>query len=275
MSTTCQQKKGISAQKSTATTFLRTKAQHYLQPLEEKLLGQIDKRLVATFASLFASILLLRNSKMGLLLSELGSYIAGYAHAPAGTKRLSNLLRCKKWDASLIDEFFFKRTQERITQLLDTQKRPLLLWDDSRLEKPESWFVEGLCSVESSKGKRLTKIKKGFYKPPTARICVPGFQWTGVLLSALGEVPSVCQMSWWTSRGKYKEVGSNIMFRMLKKLQACLAQPLLHVLDGTGHPAGLCQCLDHRVRAVSDCGSGQEKPSATDVSANLCSDQNG
>lgn len=52
-----------------------------------------------------------------------------------------------------------------------------------------------------------------------------------MLLSALGEVPSVCQMSWWTTRGKYQEVGTNIMFRMLKKLQAGLAQPLLHVLD--------------------------------------------
>ncbi|MGM9509421.1 transposase [Larkinella sp. GY13] len=231
MSTTCQQKKGIPAQKSTAACFLRTKIQHYLQPLHQSLLDRIDKRLVATFSTLFSSILLLRNSKMGLLLSELGSYIAGYAHAPAGTKRISNLLRCKKWDASLIDDFFFKRTQERITQLLGAHKRPLLLWDDSRLEKPESWFVEGLCSVESSKAKRLTKIKKGFFKPPSARICVPGFQWTGVLLSALGEVPSVVQMSWWTTRGKYKEVGTNIMYRMLRKLQASLTQPVLHVLD--------------------------------------------
>ena len=82
MSTTCQQKKGISTPKSTATGFGLYKAQHYLQPLEEKLLTQIDKRLVATFATLFTSILLFRNSKMGLLLSELGSYITGYAHAP-------------------------------------------------------------------------------------------------------------------------------------------------------------------------------------------------
>ena len=231
MSTTYQQNTDIPAPKSTAAVFLQAKAQHYLQPLNENLLSQLDKRLVATFSTLFTSILLLRNSKMGLLLSELGSYITGYAHAPAGTKRLSNLLRSKKWDASLIDDFFFKRTQERITHLLEANKRPLLLWDDSRLEKPESWFIEGLCSVESSKAKRLTKIKKGFFKPPSARICVPGFQWTGVLLSALGEVPSVCQMSWWTTRGKHKEVGTNIMYRMLKKLQACLPQTLLHVLD--------------------------------------------
>jgi len=231
MSKTCQQKKNICSPKSTSTAFLEAKAQHYLRPLEAKLLGQIDKRLVATFSTLFRSILLFRNTKMGLLLSELGGYIAGHAHAPAGTKRLSNLLRSNKWSASLVDAFFFALAKQRINQLRTLGKRPLLLWDDSRLEKPESWFVEGLCSVESSKGKRLTKIKKGFFKPPSARICVPGFQWTGVLLSALGEVPSVVQMSWWTTRGKYKEVGTNIMYRMLKALQTSLAESVLHVLD--------------------------------------------
>lgn len=75
------------------------------------------------------------------------------------------------------------------------------------------------------------KIKKGFYKPPTNRLCVPGFHWTAVMLSALGEIPSVCQMSWWTSRGKYKEWASNIMFRMLKKLNLSLKKGVLHVLD--------------------------------------------
>ena len=222
-----------------------TKASRTGTPKPDCRRRQIDKRLVATFATLFTSILLLRNSKMGLLLSELGSYITGYAHAPAGTKRISNLLRCTKWNASLIDDFFFKRTQERINHLLEAHKRPLLLWDDSRLEKPESWFVEGLCAVESSKAKRLTRIKKGFYQPPVSRICVPGFQWTGVLLSALGEVPSVCQMSWWTSRGKHKEVGTNIMFRLLKKLQACLPVGLLHVLDRSYASAWIIEWMCH------------------------------
>lgn len=231
MSKTCHQNTTIHALKSTSVAFLAAKVQQYLRPLEDKLLAQIDKRLVATFSTLFKSILLFRNTKMGLVLSELGGYVAGHGHAPAGTKRISNLLRCQKWSAALVDEFFFAKAIQRINQLQAVGKRPLLLWDDSRLEKPESWFVEGLCSVESSKGKRLTKIKKGFFKPPSARICVPGFQWTGVLLSALGEVPSVVQMSWWTTRGKYKDVGTNIIYRLLKSLQASLTEPVLHVLD--------------------------------------------
>ncbi len=51
------------------------------------------------------------------------------------------------------------------------------------------------------------------------------------MLSGLGQIPSVCQMSWWTTRGKYKEWASNIMFRMLKKLNQSLQKGILHVSD--------------------------------------------
>lgn len=211
--------------------FLLSQSSQYLQSLLNKLDSQIDKRLSRTFFDLFTAILVFRNQKMGLLLSELGGYICGFAHAPAGTKRISNLLRSKKWESKLIDIFLFAKAKERIKDLQTRGLRPLLLWDDSRVEKPESWFAEGLCSVESSKGKRLMKIKRGFYHPPASRICVPGFHWTAILVSALGEIPSVCQMSWWTSRGKYKEYASNIMFRMLRKLNESLIERVLHVLD--------------------------------------------
>ncbi|WP_216824439.1 hypothetical protein [Emticicia sp. TH156] len=211
--------------------FLLCQSNQYLKGILTQLDLQIDKRLSRTFFDLFTAILLFRNQKMGLLLSELGGYICGFAHAPAGTKRISNLLRSKNWESKLIDNFLFAKAKERIKDLQTRGLRPLLLWDDSRIEKPESWFAEGLCSVDSSKGKRLMKVKTGFYHPPANRICVPGFHWTAVLVSALGEVPSVCQMSWWTSRGKYKEWASNIMFRMLRKLNDSLIVRVLHVLD--------------------------------------------
>ena len=167
---------------------------------------------------------------MGLLISELGGWICGFKHAPAGTKRISNLLRSKKWSASIIDDFFWQRTKLRIEQLKQQHKQPLLLWDDSRIEKPESWKCEGLCSVWSSKAKRLTRIKRGYYHS-ISRICVPGFKWTGVFLSHLGGVPSVCQMSWWTTRGKYKEDPDNIIFRLLAKINRQLGRAVVHVLD--------------------------------------------
>lgn len=217
--------------KQGASGFLFRQSHHYLLELQEQLDAQIDKRLVRTFSSLFLVILAFRNRAMGLLLSELGGYLCGFAHAPAGTKRISNLLRSKKWKADLIDDFLFEKTKQRINQLQQKGKRALLLWDDSRIEKPESWFIQGLCSVWSSKGKRLTKIKRGFYRPPASRICVPGFKWTAILLSSLEGTPSVCQMSWWTTRGKFKELGSNIIYRMLKRIDEHIGRVALHVLD--------------------------------------------
>ena len=211
--------------------FLLRQSHTYLDAFQQTLDTHLDKRLVRTFYNLFIAILILRDRSKGLLLSELGGYICGFSKAPAGTKRISNLLRSKKWQSTLIDTFLFNRTKTRIKTLVEQGIRPLMLWDDSRLEKPESWLLEGLCSVYSSKGKRLTKIKRGYYRPPVRRICVPGFKWTGVLLSNLGGIPSVCQMSWWTTRGKHKELGSNIIFRLLEKIQANIDEKILHVLD--------------------------------------------
>lgn len=225
------QNKVSSVLEQKAGHFLLRQCESYLSPLTQILDVQIDRRLVSTFYNLFVTILMFRNRAMGLLLSELGGYICGFDHAPAGTKRISNLLRSKKWISAVIDEFLFNRTKERVEELTKQGKRALLLWDDSRVEKHESWVCEGLCSVWSSKAKRLTRIRPGFFSPPKQRICVPGFQWTGVFLSHLGGVPSVCQMSWWTTRGIFKEDPDNIIWRLLKKISQHLDQPLLHVLD--------------------------------------------
>lgn len=214
-----------------AARFLLHQLDRFTCTLRAQLDAQIDRRLVRTFYDLLVTILIFRERRMGLLLSELGGYICGFNHAPAGTKRISNLLRSKKWSAQLIDNFFFRKTIDRVVELKAQGKRPLLLWDDSRVEKHESWLAEGLCSVLSSKAKRLTRIRRGYYTPPKARICVPGFKWTGVFLSHLGGTPSVCHMQWWTTRGKYKEDPDNIIFRLLRRIKANIEHPLLHVLD--------------------------------------------
>lgn len=215
---------------SGSRAFLLRQAASYLRPIEHRLDKQIDKRLVRTFYDLFIAILIFRHTKMGLLLSELGAYICGPAHAPAGTKRISNLLRSKKWTHQIIDDYLFSRAKERAEQLRQGGQRPLLLWDDSRIEKPESWFIEGLCSVYSTAAQRMMKIKRGFYNPPAGRVCVPGFKWTAVMLSCIGGIPSVCQMSWWTTRGKFKDHGSNIVYYLLKLIHKDLGR-LTHVLD--------------------------------------------
>jgi len=74
-------------------------------------------------------------------------------------------------------------------------------------------------------------MRRGFYLPPKGRICVPGFKWTGVFLSHIGGIPSVCQMSWWTTRGKFKEHPDNIIWRLLKKIKEQVDQQVLHVFD--------------------------------------------
>src|SRR3989441_9238254 len=47
------------------------------------------------------------------------------------------------------------------------EKTRLSIWESSEWEKPESLKVEGLCAVRSSKARRLTHIKPGYYTPPS------------------------------------------------------------------------------------------------------------
>lgn len=51
------------------------------------------------------------------------------------------------------------------------------------------------------------------------------------MLSALGEVPSVFNMTWWTTRGKHKEYGTNIIYRMSRKIHQQIGSIGLHIFD--------------------------------------------
>src|SRR5947209_1681734 len=117
---------------------LRTQLVHFLQPMLESLDAQIDRRLVRTFVRTIDAIIRFRNRPHGLLLSELGGYLLGPEHAPAGTKRLSNLLRSPKWSAQVIEDFLWMRATTHLTDLETSGDEALLLWDESVLEKPES-----------------------------------------------------------------------------------------------------------------------------------------
>ena len=114
-------------------------------PLEEWLDRQVDRRLVRTFFLALAAIVRLRHSRSGLLLSELGAHILSPSQAPAGTKRLSNLLRSPKWSHTLLEKFLWHRADQGLTQLDERGETALAIWDESVLEKPESIALEGLC----------------------------------------------------------------------------------------------------------------------------------
>ena len=88
---------------------------HFLFPLLVELDRRLDKRLVRTFVQLVDVMLTFRDRVNGLLLSELGGYLLSPDHAPAGTKRLSNLLHSAKWSAALIRDYLWQRASEQLT----------------------------------------------------------------------------------------------------------------------------------------------------------------
>lgn len=212
--------------------------QFYISKIEQYLLGwlkdldcHIDKRLVRTFADVFISILCFRNRSFGLVLSELGAFVGHATHAPAGTKRISNLLRSKKWTHHLVEAHLLGLGVKRVKDLKEKGRQVLFLWDDSVVEKPESWFVEGLCAVGSSKAKRLMRIKPGYYKPPAKRVCVPGFEWSSVMMTTLSTIPALVMMRWWTTRGQTCTDRKSVFLQMLKTICKKFKDNVLHVLD--------------------------------------------
>lgn len=203
----------------------------FLSPLLYQLDEVLDKRLVRTFVRAVVAIITFRHSSNGLLLSELGGYIVSPAHAPAGTKRLSNLLRIQRWSYELIEQFLWGRGEVRIAELKQAGEEALLVWDESVLEKADSLALEGLCAVRSSVARGLKRIKRGFYSPPSAPIFVPGMQWVGVLVMGMRGAPEVAAMRWWTSRG---ELASDKRTEEEKLLAECArrwGRNVLHVWD--------------------------------------------
>ena len=149
----------------------------FVSGLLVKLDRQLDKRLVETVQRTLQAILTFRHSLHGLLLSELGGYILGPEQAPAGTKRLSNLLRSKKWSGQEIEDFLWQQA----TAVVNEQETVYAGWDESEIEKAESLKAEGLCPVRSSVAARLKRVKPGYYNPPGDVRCLyrgcTGFQY--------------------------------------------------------------------------------------------------
>ena len=86
---------------------LAQRLDRFLAPLLIYLDQVLDKRLVRTLARLVQVIIVFRHSSHGLLLSELGGYLLPPAHASAGTKRISNLLRSPQWTHQGLERFLW------------------------------------------------------------------------------------------------------------------------------------------------------------------------
>jgi hypothetical protein len=204
----------------------------FLEALLRELNRRIDRRLVGTFMGLVMAILRHRHRNHGLLLSELGGYLLGPQRCRAGTKRISNLLHSEKWKSKLISRSLWQQGTERVQEIQAAGEMPLVLWDESVLEKSESLKAERLCAVRSSKAKRLKRIKPGYFNPPGGRpIFVPGFNWLQILVIGRQGPPTLAHLRWWTTRGEHKSTKREKERRVLEKIDALWGKDILHIWD--------------------------------------------
>lgn len=230
---------------------LQRRLLEFLAPLLLQLDAVLDKRLVRTFVQTVIAIVSFRHGQNGLLLSELGSYILNPRQAPAGTKRLSNLLRSKRWGYELIEQFLWQQGEQRISALKQAGEEALLVWDESVIEKASSLALEGLCAVRSSVARQLKRIKKGFYTPPSGPIFVPGMHWVGVLVMGMGGAPVVAAMRWWTTRGMLQSDKRTEEEKLLVECVRRWGRGVLHVWDrGFAGAPWLGIALRYHVRFV-------------------------
>jgi hypothetical protein len=211
---------------------LTQQLESFLGPLLVLLDAYIDKRLVRTFVRAIAALITFRTQAQALCLSELGAYITNPAQAPAGTKRLSNLLRCAKWGKELIDQYLWKKADERRKELNISGEEALCIWDGSVIEKPESEKGEGLCAVKSSKAARLKKPKKGAFNQPGGKaVVVMGIEWIGVILVGMSGIPTVVNMTWWSRKGTKASKQRDQEEMLLIKIARRWGKSVIHVFD--------------------------------------------
>jgi hypothetical protein len=205
-----------------------------LFPLLYQLYEQVDARILRTLFQAVEAILSFRDRANGLLLSELGDAMDGPGGRGGGTKRLGRLIHHRRWRAQVVEEFLLWRANQRLAHLEEQHEDALLIWDGTPLEKPESLCAEGLCAVRSSKAKRLTRIKKGYYHPPGRPIFVPGIHGIAILLAsrhkAAGVVMLAC-LRWWSSRGIWASTQGDEHVKLMRVLARVFGRRVVHVLD--------------------------------------------
>jgi len=211
---------------------LRARLSQFVRPVMSKLAQQIDIRLVQTAVDLVQVILTHRHRAMGLLLSELGGYLLGPAHAPAGTKRISNLVHAANWSADDINAVLWKEATARVQMLQEEGEKVLAVWDGSVWEKPESQAGSDWCPVRSAKARRLARRRKGISLPHKgAPILVPGLHWDGIAVLGMSGSPTLAHMQWWTTRGPHATTQREVEQRLLSRCAEAWGQSVCHLWD--------------------------------------------
>lgn len=204
----------------------------FVRPVMTRLAQQLDIRLVQTARDLVQVILTHRHRAVGLLLSELGGYLLGPAHAPAGTKRISNLVHAANWSADDLNAALWKEASARVQTLKEEGNAVLAAWDGSVWEKPESQASPDWCPVRSAKARRLARRRKGISLPlKGSPILVPGLHWDGIVVLGQDGAPTLAHLEWWTTRGEHATTQREVEQRLLSRCAADWGQQVLHVWD--------------------------------------------
>lgn len=224
----------------------------FLRPLAQRLAAQVDIRLVQTAIDLVQVILTHRHSLIGLLLSELGGYLLGPEQAPAGTKRISNLIHAPGWSAADLKAVLWQQACARVTALQAEDQQVLALWDGSEWEKPESQASHDWCAVRSAKGRRLRRMRKGFSLPPKGPpILVPGLHWHGISVLGMDGAPTLACLDWWTMRGPYASDQRILEQQLLLRCRLAWGETVWHIWDrGYGGSAWIQAAFTAPVRFV-------------------------
>lgn len=220
----------------------------YLAPLSERLDAYLDRRVVGNLTATVASIVPTRTP---LTLSELGSALLSPAHAAVGTERLQRALHHQGWQAEHIEEVLWEQAELRRSELLSRGEIPLVIWDSSVLEKPESQKLEGLGKVRSSRVRRLARSRKGVFNRPGVPVCVPGFEWESLILLGQDGRPQVVAMDWWTREQGVQGQARQHQQRLLGQVARRFERSVRHVFDrGYGTGPWLGQLWRYQVRFV-------------------------
>jgi len=211
---------------------LRSHLIQFLRPVAERLAAHLDIRLVQTALDLVQVILTHRHRALGLLLTELGGYLLSPAQAPAGAKRISNLVHAPDWSSDDIGAILWQQASERVQALEVAGEEVLLVWDGSVWEKPESQASSDWCVVRSAKARRLSRRRKGMTIPHKGPpILVPGLQWEGLLVVGMDGPPTLAHMEWWTTRGEHATAQRAVDQALLDRSRTAWGRRVRHIWD--------------------------------------------
>ncbi|GCE02690.1 transposase [Dictyobacter aurantiacus] len=103
-------------------------------------------------------------------------------------------------------------------------------------------------SARSSKTRRLTRIKPGYYQPPKGTVFVPGMQWLGLVVVGLQQPAVLAGMQWWSKFATHRRCEE---LWWLGRAMAAWGREVVHIFDrGFAGQPWLEECCQLGIRFV-------------------------